>query len=194
MILLCKLISIQGYAIIDRIIFYFYVKIHLFERRSFFTILFNFSIKRILRQWSFEFMGNIVCVKYRYRSVRKMELKSGSRPSYRCWWRWRLRPWASFLRGKGIFVRRIRFVGPRVKISLYVRKCLRPGDILGGENVSTVRWGQRCRSVKKETTSDKKVVMRVKCEISDMIINNRQRNSQSFSVCTPLDGCDVKWK
>lgn len=45
-----------------------------------------------------------------------------------------MRPWASFLRGKGIFVRRIRFVGPRVKISLYVRKCLRPGDILGDEN------------------------------------------------------------
>lgn len=44
-----------------------------------------------------------------------------------------------FLRGKSIFVLRIRFVSPCVKISLHVRKCLQSEDILGHENVSTVR-------------------------------------------------------
>lgn len=84
-----------------------------------------------------------------------------------------------FLRGKGIFVRRIRFVGPRVKISLQVRKCLRSVDILGHENVSTVRWGQRSRAIKEGTTSDKKLVMHLKC--GNFWYDNKQptRNSQN---------------
>lgn len=70
-LLLCKLISIQGYAIIelirDRIIFYFdYSKIHLFEERSctvLHLIWFFVSVT-----WSLEFIGNTyICIKYRYR-------------------------------------------------------------------------------------------------------------------------------
>lgn len=96
---------------------------------------------------------------------------------------------------KGIFGLGNRFVGPRVKISLHVRKCLRSEDILGHENVSMVRWGQRSRTIKEGTTSDKNLVMHLGC--GNFWYDNKRptRNSQNDAVLcvrTPFDGCDGK--
>lgn len=68
-LLLCKLISIQGYAIIELIREENNILFRLFEnsfvRRK---IVHRSTSYLIFRQWSLEFIGNIyICIKYRYR-------------------------------------------------------------------------------------------------------------------------------